>query len=97
MTTPGFEIGDTLDGLVKATRLLQEELIGFGQASALCSGSMGLTPGDVATGAQHLQMFHTADVGKAHVYLVSSNQLVIICHAITSLKEPMHSKAGWLR
>jgi hypothetical protein len=38
LTTPGFEIGDVLDGLVKATRLLQEELIGFGQASALFSG-----------------------------------------------------------
>jgi hypothetical protein len=38
LTPPGFEIGDALDGLVKATRLLQEELIGFGQASALFSG-----------------------------------------------------------
>ena len=38
LTTPGFKIGDALDGLVKATRLLQEELIGFDQASTLFSG-----------------------------------------------------------
>jgi len=43
VTTPGFQIGNPLDGLVETSSLLQENSIGFCQPSALFGRQMGLT------------------------------------------------------
>lgn len=70
IATPGIQIRNLLDGPVKMSSLLEKDSVCFLQSNALFGRQMSFTFGDLTTSEKHIQMFHTAYIGEANVYLV---------------------------
>jgi len=77
-STPGFQICDFLNGLVETFGLLQEHLIGFGQASALLIRQIALALGNLTTSEEHVQMFYTTHVRETDIHFISGNQFTTV-------------------